>query len=204
MIQIRSTLSDKIDQPIMMSLIDERIQNPVEGCLGSLSGNLAGGKLIFTVHPRLSVSLHDQDFDGILSFVHKYGRTDLVKDNNVPFSISYLVSYAIHNQYNMTIVKEPKEIKIDHLFSDYLEHKETEFDWLVQPSKKSLEIDLFEDRTIVKDQNPLLLKTSSMRQKPTILLRERRNDESSSRQDRQLRQINNTVKEMAKVLLPSS
>ncbi|KAL2510755.1 Uncharacterized protein Adt_16355 [Abeliophyllum distichum] len=89
-IQIRSTLSDKIDQPIMMSLIDERIQNSVEGCLGSLSGNLACGKLIFTVHPRLSVNLHDQDFDGILSFVHKYERTDLVKDNNVPFSISYL------------------------------------------------------------------------------------------------------------------
>ncbi|KAL2532072.1 Uncharacterized protein Adt_05423 [Abeliophyllum distichum] len=83
----------------MMSLIDERIQNPVEGCLGSLSGNLACGKLIFTVHPRLSVSLHDQDFDGILSFVHKYGRTDLVKDNNVPFSISYLVRKNLENIY---------------------------------------------------------------------------------------------------------
>ncbi|KAL2486027.1 Uncharacterized protein Adt_30783 [Abeliophyllum distichum] len=202
-IQIRSTLSDKIDQPIMMSLIDERIQNPVEGCLGSLSGNLARGKLIFTVHPRLSVSLHDQDFDGILSFVHKYGRTDLVKDNNVPFSISYLVSYAIHNQHNMTIVKEPKGIKMDPLFSDYLEHKETEFDWLVQPSRKSLEIDLFENRTLVKEQNPLLLKTSSMRQKPTILLTERRSDAESSH-ERQLKQISNTVSEMAKILLPSS
>ncbi|KAL2475503.1 Uncharacterized protein Adt_36239 [Abeliophyllum distichum] len=103
----------------------------------------------------------------------------------------------------MTIVKEPKGIKIDLLFSDYLEHKETEFDWLAQPSRKSLEIDLFEDRTLVKEQNPLLLKTSSMRQKPTILLRERRSEESSS-QDRQLRQISNTVNEMAKVLLPSS
>ncbi|KAL2532821.1 Uncharacterized protein Adt_06172 [Abeliophyllum distichum] len=188
----------------MMSLINERIQNPAEGCLGSLSGNLACEKIIFTVHPRLSVSLHDQDFDGILSFVHKYRRTDLVKDNNVPFSISYLVSYAIHNQHNMTIVKEPKGIKIDPLFSDYLEHKETEFDWLVQPSRKSLEIDLCEDITLVKEQKPLLLKTNSMRQKPTILLRERRNEESSSSQDRQLRQISNTVNEMAKVLLPSS
>ncbi|KAL2485736.1 Uncharacterized protein Adt_30492 [Abeliophyllum distichum] len=183
----------------MMSLIDERIQNPVEGCLGSISGNLACGKLIFTVHPRLFVILHDQDFDGILSFVHKYGRTDLVKDNNVPFSISYLVSYAIHNQHSMTIVKEPKGIKIDPLFSDYLEHKETEFDWLIQPSR---EIDIFEDRTLVTEQNPLLLKTSSMRQKPTILLRERRS-ESSSNQERQLKQISNTVSEMAKVLLPS-
>ncbi|KAL2503524.1 Uncharacterized protein Adt_19145 [Abeliophyllum distichum] len=183
----------------MMSLIDERIQNPVEGCLGSLSGNLACGKLIFTVHQRLSVSLHDQNFDGILSFIHKYGRTDLVKDNNVPFSISYLVSYAIHNQHNMTIVKEPKGIKIDHLFSDYLEHKETEFDWLVQPSRKSLEI----DRTLVKEQNPLLLKTSSMRQKPTILLRERRSGVESSH-ERQLKQISNTVSEMAKILLPPS
>ncbi|KAL2525692.1 hypothetical protein Adt_10746 [Abeliophyllum distichum] len=103
----------------------------------------------------------------------------------------------------MTIVKEPKGIKIDPLFSDYLEHRETEFDWLVQPSRKSVEIGLSEDRTLVKEQKPLLLKISSMRQKPTILLRERRDDDSSS-QNRQLRQISNTVSEMAKVLLPSS
>ncbi|KAL2532146.1 Uncharacterized protein Adt_05497 [Abeliophyllum distichum] len=29
----------------------------------------------------------------------------------------------------MTIVREPKGIKIDPLFTDYLEHKETDFDW---------------------------------------------------------------------------
>ncbi|KAL2486531.1 Uncharacterized protein Adt_31287 [Abeliophyllum distichum] len=185
-----------------MSLIDERIQNPAEGCLGSLSGNLACGKLIFTVHPRLSVSLHDQEFDGILSFVHKYGRTYLIKDNNVPFSISYLVSYAIHNQHNMTIVKEPKGIKIDPLFSDYLEHKETKFDWLVQPSRKSVEIDLSQDRTLVKEQKPLLLRTSSTRQKPIIWWKEKKDEENSS-QGRQLRQISEIVREMAKVLLPS-
>ncbi|KAL2533167.1 hypothetical protein Adt_06518 [Abeliophyllum distichum] len=102
----------------------------------------------------------------------------------------------------MTIVKEPKGIKIDPLFSDYLEHKETEFDWLVQPSRKSVEIDLNEDRTLVKEQKPLLLRTSSMRQKPTILLRERRNEDSSN-QSRQLKQISDTISEMAKNLLPS-
>ncbi|KAL2454260.1 Uncharacterized protein Adt_48244 [Abeliophyllum distichum] len=147
---------------------DPRIQNPVEGCLGTLEGNLACGKLIFTVHPRISVSLHDQDFDGILSFVHKYGRSDLVKDNNVPFSISYLVSYAIHNEHNMTIVRQPKGIMIDPLFSDYLEQKETEFDWLVQPSRRSLEMIIIRKDLFIRDQKPLLIESRSMRQSTPI------------------------------------
>ncbi|KAL2542669.1 Uncharacterized protein Adt_03647 [Abeliophyllum distichum] len=195
-IQIRSTLSDKIDQPISMCLIDNRIQNPVEGCLGTHEGNLACGKLIFTVHPRISVSLHDQDFDGILSFVHKYGRSDLVKDNNVPFSISYLVSYAIHNEHNMTIVKQPKEIMIDPLFTDYLEHKEIEFDWLVQPSRRSLEIDYKQKRPLIKEQRPLLLESKSMRHCTPIRWKE--NPETS--QAAQLRHLSQTVEEMAKLL----
>ncbi|KAL2517671.1 hypothetical protein Adt_13918 [Abeliophyllum distichum] len=102
----------------------------------------------------------------------------------------------------MTIVKEPEDIKIDHLFSDYLEHKETEFDWLVQLSRKFVEIDLSQDRILVKEHKPLLLRTSSIRQKPTISWKEKKDEESSS-QGRQLGQINETVSEMAKVLLPS-
>ncbi|KAL2485258.1 Uncharacterized protein Adt_30014 [Abeliophyllum distichum] len=188
-IQIRSTLSDKIDQPISMCLIDNRIQNPVEGCLGTLEGNLACGKLIFTVHPRISVSLHDQDFDGILFFVHKYSISDLVKDNNVPFSISYLVSYAIHNEHSMTIVREPKEIKIDPLFTDYLEHKETEFDWLVQPSRRSLEIDYRQNMTLIKDQKPLLLESKSLRHSTPIRWKEK----PETNQAAQLRHLSQTV-----------
>ncbi|KAL2541825.1 Transmembrane amino acid transporter family protein [Abeliophyllum distichum] len=79
---------------------------------------------------------------------------------------------------------------------DYLEHKETEFDWLVQPSRRSLEIDYNQKRPLIKDQKPLLLESRSLRHSTPIRWKE--NPETS--QAAQLRHLSQTVEEMAKLL----
>lgn len=59
---IKSTFKEGIDSPIELAIMDNRIQNREEACLGILRGNLQYGKLKFNIYPRISYHLQDKDF----------------------------------------------------------------------------------------------------------------------------------------------
>jgi hypothetical protein len=66
---IKSIFKEGLDTPIDLAILDNRIQNREEACLGVLRGNLQYRKLKFNVHPRISYHLLDKDFDTTLSLI---------------------------------------------------------------------------------------------------------------------------------------
>jgi hypothetical protein len=64
---IKSTFKEGLDTPIDLAIMDNRILNRQEACLGILRGNLQYRKLKFNVYPQISYHILDKDFDKTLS-----------------------------------------------------------------------------------------------------------------------------------------
>ncbi|KAL0308764.1 UNVERIFIED_CONTAM: movement protein [Sesamum radiatum] len=64
---IKATFKEGIDSEIHLSIMDRRINNLRDGCLGTMIGNLYAGKLMFDIHPRIAYNLADQDFSRVLT-----------------------------------------------------------------------------------------------------------------------------------------
>ncbi|KAL2231075.1 UNVERIFIED_CONTAM: movement protein, partial [Sesamum indicum] len=58
---IKTTFKEGIDSEIHLSIMDRRINNLRDGCLGTMIGNLYAGKLMFDIHPRIAYNLANQD-----------------------------------------------------------------------------------------------------------------------------------------------
>ncbi|KAL0307356.1 UNVERIFIED_CONTAM: movement protein [Sesamum angustifolium] len=64
---IKATFKEGIDSEIHLPIMDRRINNLRDGCLGTMIGNLYAGKLMFDIHPRIAYNLADQDFSRVLT-----------------------------------------------------------------------------------------------------------------------------------------
>ncbi|KAK4397182.1 movement protein [Sesamum angolense] len=64
---IKATFKEGIDSEIHLSIMDRRINNLRDGCLGTMISNLYAGKLMFDIHPRIAYNLADQDFSRVLT-----------------------------------------------------------------------------------------------------------------------------------------
>ncbi|KAK4404721.1 putative enzymatic polyprotein [Sesamum angolense] len=91
---IKATFKEGIDSEIHLSIMDRRINNLRDGCLGTMIGNLYAGKLMFDIHPRIAYNLADQDFSRVLTLHQDFKRKDLMKEGNRPYSITYRIAYA--------------------------------------------------------------------------------------------------------------
>ncbi|KAL0361170.1 UNVERIFIED_CONTAM: movement protein [Sesamum radiatum] len=92
---IKATFKEEIDSEIHLSIMDRRINNLRDGCLGTMIGNLYAGKLMFDIHPRIAYDLADQDFSRVLTLHKDFKRKDLMKEGNRPYSITYRIAYAL-------------------------------------------------------------------------------------------------------------
>ncbi|KAL0381191.1 UNVERIFIED_CONTAM: movement protein [Sesamum angustifolium] len=77
---IKATFKEGIDSEIHLSIMDRRINNLRDGCLGTMIGNLYAGKLMFDIHPRIAYNLADQDFSRVLTLHQDFKRKDLMKE----------------------------------------------------------------------------------------------------------------------------
>ncbi|KAK4394479.1 movement protein [Sesamum angolense] len=77
---IKATFKEGIDSEIHLLIMDRRINNLRDGCLGSMIGNLYAGKLMFDSHPRIAYNLADQDFSRVLTLHQDFKRKDLMKE----------------------------------------------------------------------------------------------------------------------------
>ncbi|KAK4409898.1 movement protein [Sesamum angolense] len=97
---IKATFKEGIDSEIHLSIMDRRINNLRDGCLGTMIGNLYAGKLMFDIHPRIAYNLADQDFSRVLTLHQDFKRKDLMKEGNRPYSITYRIAYALSNTHH--------------------------------------------------------------------------------------------------------
>ncbi|KAL0283728.1 UNVERIFIED_CONTAM: movement protein [Sesamum radiatum] len=80
---IKATFKEGIDSEINLSIMDRRINNLRDGCLGTMIGNLYAGKLMFDIHPRIAYNLADQDFSRVLTLHQDFKRKDLMKEEYI-------------------------------------------------------------------------------------------------------------------------
>ena len=117
-ILIKSTFKEGLDTPIELVVLDNRIRNREEACLGILKGNLQYGKIKFNIHPRISYHLTDKDFDKTLSLIQDFKRKDFFKQHNRPYSITYMISYAISNTHHSDCFAIKESIDFPYLFNE--------------------------------------------------------------------------------------
>ncbi|KAL0342391.1 UNVERIFIED_CONTAM: movement protein [Sesamum calycinum] len=116
---IKATFKEGIDSEIHLSIMDRRINNLRDGCLGTMIGNLYAGKLMFDIHPRIAYNLADQDFSRVLTLHQDFKRKDLMKEGNRPYSITYRISYALSNTHHSDLFLRKEYIEIPRIFKEF-------------------------------------------------------------------------------------
>ncbi|KAL0463446.1 UNVERIFIED_CONTAM: movement protein [Sesamum latifolium] len=116
---IKATFKEEIDSEIHLSIMDRRINNLRDGCLGTMIGNLYAGKLMFDIHPRIAYNLADQDFSRVLTLHQDFKRKDLMKEGNRPYSITYRIAYALSNTHHSDLFLRKEYIEIPRIFKEF-------------------------------------------------------------------------------------
>ncbi|CAH1442824.1 unnamed protein product [Lactuca virosa] len=101
-----------------MALIDNRITDRQDCILGAARGNLAYQKFMFSVYPKFALDLKSANIDKTLSFIHHFERSDLMNPGDKPFTITYLIGYALTNSHHSIDYKKDEYIELDDVFSE--------------------------------------------------------------------------------------
>ncbi|KAK4386159.1 movement protein [Sesamum angolense] len=120
---IKATFKEGIDSEIHLSIMDRRINNLRDGCLGAMIGNLYAGKLMFDIHPRIAYNLADQDFSRALTLHQDFKRKDLMKEGNRPYSITYRIAYALSNTHHSDLFLRKEYIEIPRISRNSLRYE---------------------------------------------------------------------------------
>ena len=115
-ILIKSTYRQGINSPIKIVILDNRITNRRDVVIGSFQGNLAYGKVIFSVYPKIGLPLETKNVNKALCLAHVFERKDLMESGDMPFTITYLVGYSLSNNHHSMSFKNRETIEIDDLF----------------------------------------------------------------------------------------
>ena len=109
---IKSLFPENLNTPIVLSLHDKRLIQTHESHLGSIQGNLAYTKLMFTCYPKYSIHLGDKDFDNSLSLYFKFLRNDFMKEGNNVMTMYYSALYTLSNSNYGRIYQDKPFIEI--------------------------------------------------------------------------------------------
>ncbi|KAL2228471.1 UNVERIFIED_CONTAM: movement protein [Sesamum indicum] len=116
---IKATFKEGIDSEIHLSIMDRRINNLRDGCLGIIIGNLYAEKLMFDIHPRIAYNLTDQDFSRVLTLHQDFKRKDLMREGNRSYSITYKIAYALSNTHHSDLFLRKEYIEIPRIFKEF-------------------------------------------------------------------------------------
>ncbi|KAL0416619.1 UNVERIFIED_CONTAM: movement protein [Sesamum latifolium] len=115
---IKATFKEGIDYKIHLSIMDRRINNLRDGCLGTMIENLYAGKRMFDIHPRIAYNLADQDFSRVLT-LHQDFKKRLMKEGNRPYSIIYRIAYALSKTHHSDLFFRKEYIEIPRIFKEF-------------------------------------------------------------------------------------
>ncbi|KAL0420602.1 UNVERIFIED_CONTAM: movement protein [Sesamum latifolium] len=116
---IKATFKEGIDSEIHLSIMDRRINNLRDDCLGTMIENLYARKLIFDIYPRITYNLADQDFSRVLTLHQDFKRKDLLKEGNRSYSITYRIVYALSNTHHSDLFLRKECIEIPRIFKKF-------------------------------------------------------------------------------------
>ena len=115
-ILVKSLFKDGIDSHIVLSIHDQRFNDPSIGHLGTIEGNLCYTKLLFTCHPRYCVHIKDKNIDETLSLDFKLLKKNLMKEGNRLMTIHYSALYSFCNSNYGEIYGNKPYIEINKLY----------------------------------------------------------------------------------------
>ncbi|KAL0446144.1 UNVERIFIED_CONTAM: movement protein [Sesamum latifolium] len=118
-IVIKATFKEGIDSEIHLSIMDRRIKNLRDGCLGTMIGNQYAGKLMFDIHSRIEYNLADQDFSRVLTLHQDFKRKDLMNERNRSYSVTYRIAYALSNTHHSDLFLRKEFIEIPRIFKEF-------------------------------------------------------------------------------------
>ena len=108
----KSLFPENLNTLIVLSLHDKRLIQTHESHLGSIQGNLAYTKLMFTCYPKYNINLGDKDFDNSLSLYFKFLRNEFTKEDNNVMTMYYSALYTLSNSNYGKIYKDKSFIEI--------------------------------------------------------------------------------------------
>ena len=94
---IKSLFPENLNTSIVLSLHDKRLIQTHESHLGSIKGNLAYTKLMFSCYAKYNINLGDKDLDNSLSLYFKFLRNDFMKEGNNVMTMYYSALYTLSN-----------------------------------------------------------------------------------------------------------
>ena len=118
---IKSLFPENLNTPIVLSLHDKRLIQTHESHIGSIQGNLAYTKLMFTCYPKYNINLGDKDFDNSLSLYFKFLRNDFMKEDNNVMKMYYSALYILSNSNYGRIYQDKPFIEISDECRDIAE-----------------------------------------------------------------------------------
>ncbi|CAH1447954.1 unnamed protein product [Lactuca virosa] len=124
---MKSQFQEGINSPIKMALIDDRINHRQDCILGAAKGNLAYQKFMFSVYPKSALDLKSANLNKVLSFIHHFERSDLMNPGDKPFTITYLIGYALTNSHHSIDYKKEEYIELEDVFSEIGHVKDKQF-----------------------------------------------------------------------------
>ena len=109
---LKSLFSKNLNTPIVLHLHDKRLIQTHESHLGSIQGNLAYTKLMFTCYPKYNINLGDKDFDNSLSLYLKFLKNYFMKECNKVMTMYYSYLYTLSNSNYRKIYQDKPFIEI--------------------------------------------------------------------------------------------
>nr|KAJ0222775.1 hypothetical protein LSAT_V11C200099180 [Lactuca sativa] len=82
---------------------------------------------MFSVYPKFALDLKSANIDKTLSFIHHFERSDLMSPGDKPFTITYLIGYALTNSHHSIDYKKDEYIELDDVFSEIGHVKDKQF-----------------------------------------------------------------------------
>ena len=114
---IKAHFRERINSPVNLAILDNRIKERKHALLGIIQGNLNYKILIFKIFPKYSISLKDRNINKTLTLCHDFKYFDIMHDGSYPYSITHAIEYALTNSANSKMFADKDFIEIDKLFN---------------------------------------------------------------------------------------
>nr|KAJ0193736.1 hypothetical protein LSAT_V11C800404690 [Lactuca sativa] len=83
--------------------------------------------LLTKIYTKFALGLKSANIDKTLSFIHHFERSDLMSPCDKPFTITYLIGYALTNSHHSINYKKDEYIELDDVFSEIGHVKDKQF-----------------------------------------------------------------------------
>ncbi|XP_057774424.1 uncharacterized protein LOC130993496 [Salvia miltiorrhiza] len=148
---VKSALYPGIDTPIDIAICNKRVTNARDSVLGAFSGNHYAKQIIAELYPHIAYNLQDAAYSRALTLYQDYKRNDLLTGGNMPYSITYQVSYALSNSHHTNLFLGKDFIEIPKICKEVA--KAINPDQVEIPQIREIDIQIGDKQVLNYDQS---------------------------------------------------